>query len=207
MDVIGTYQPAIDAIKAGVIRGAVGFAGCNNPKVRPDNSHFELMTELMRNDVLIVATGCAAQLATRTGLLVHEAKKLCGTGMRRVCDLLDIPPILHLGACIDNTRILRLVAGIAEQWGVNMSQLPIVGCAPEWMSEKAVSIANYFVSSGVEIFLGIEPMVKGSSQMMHWITDGTRKLTGAGLTINTDPKELVKSILETIEAKRTALGI
>jgi carbon-monoxide dehydrogenase catalytic subunit len=207
VDELGSYRPAVDAIKAGVLRGAVGIVGCNNPRVRPDYSHFEIMKELLRNDVLIVATGCAAQVATKAGLLDKEAKYLCGAGLRRVCELVNIPPILHMGACIDISRILLLVSGIARDWGVDNTQLPIVGCAPEWMSEKAVSIANYVVSSGIDVYLGIEPQVKGSSQMMELITEGTRKITGAGYIINKDPQDLVKSILDGIEAKRAALGI
>ena len=207
VDEKGSYKPAIDAIKAGVLRGAVGIVGCNNPRVRPDFSHFEIMKELLKNDILIVATGCAAQVATKAGLMNYDAKRFCGAGLRRVCDLAHIPPILHMGACIDNSRILRLAAGIANDWGVNVSQLPIVGCAPEWMSEKAVSIANYVVSTGLDVYLGIEPQVSGSSQMMEFITQGTRKITGAGFIISTDPAELVKSIIDGIEAKRAALGI
>ncbi|MDR2536355.1 MAG: anaerobic carbon-monoxide dehydrogenase catalytic subunit [Treponema sp.] len=207
VDTLGSYRPAVDAIKAGVLRGAVGIVGCNNPRVRPDYSHFEIMKELLKNDILIVATGCAAQLATKAGLLNKESKWACGDGLRRVCDLLDIPPILHMGACVDISRILLLVSGIAKDWGVNTTALPIVGVAPEWMSEKAVSIANYVVSSGIDVYLGIEPQVKGSSQMMELITQGTRKITGAGFIINTDPKALVKSIIDGIEAKRGALGI
>jgi carbon-monoxide dehydrogenase catalytic subunit len=207
VDELGSYRPAVDAIRAGVLRGAVGIVGCNNPRVRPDYSHFEIMKELLRNDVLLVATGCAAQVATKAGLLDKEAKYLCGAGLRRVCELVNIPPILHMGACIDISRILLLVSGIARDWGVDTTQLPIIGCAPEWMSEKAVSIANYVVSSGIDVYLGIEPQVKGSSQMMELITEGTRKITGAGYIINKDPKELVKSMLDGIEAKRAALGI
>ncbi|GHV25739.1 carbon-monoxide dehydrogenase catalytic subunit [Spirochaetia bacterium] len=207
VDELGSYRPAVDAIKAGVLRGAVGIVGCNNPRVRPDFSHLEIMKELLKNDVLIVATGCAAQLATKAGLLQKEAKWVCGDGLRRVCDLLDIPPILHMGACVDISRILLLVSGIANDWGVNTTQLPIVGCAPEWMSEKAVSIANYVVASGIDVYLGIEPQIKGSTEMMEWVTEGTRKIVGAGYIINTDPDGLVKSILEGIEKKRDALGI
>jgi carbon-monoxide dehydrogenase catalytic subunit len=207
VDVIGTYKPAIDAIKAGVLRGAVGIVGCNNPRVRPDYSHFEIMKELLKNDILIVATGCAAQVATKAGLLNYDAKRLCGDGLRRVCELVHIPPILHMGACIDISRILLLVTGIAKDWGVETTQLPIVGCAPEWMSEKAVAIANYVISTGIDVYLGVEPQLSGSTQMMEFITQGTRKITGAGFTINTDPHELVKSIIEGIEAKRMALGI
>jgi carbon-monoxide dehydrogenase catalytic subunit len=207
LDEIGSYKPAIDAIKAGVLRGAVAIVGCNNPRVRPDYSHFEIMKELLANDVLIVATGCAAQVATKAGLLNKDAKYLCGDGLRRVCELADIPPILHMGACVDISRMMLLATGIAKDWGVDTTQIPVVGCAPEWMSEKAVSIANYVVSTGLDVYLGIEPQVKGSSQMMELITEGTRKITGAGYIINKDPHELVREILTGIEAKRAALGI
>jgi carbon-monoxide dehydrogenase catalytic subunit len=207
VDTIGSYRPAIDAIKAGVLRGAVAIVGCNNPRVRPDYSHFEIMKELLKNDILIVATGCAAQLATKAGLLNKDAKYLCGAGLRRVCELVDIPPILHMGACIDISRMMLLASGIARDWGVDTTQIPVVGCAPEWMSEKAVSIANYVVSTGIDVYLGIEPQVKGSSQMMEHITQGTKKITGAGFIINKDPHELVTSIIAGLEAKRAALGI
>ena len=207
VDIKGSYRPAIDAIKAGVIRGAVGIVGCNNPRVRPDYSHFEIMRELLENDILVVATGCATQLATKAGLLNYDAKRICGAGLRRVCELAHIPPILHMGACIDISRIMLLATGIAKDWNVETTQIPVVGCAPEWMSEKAVSIANYVVSTGIDVYLGIEPQVSGSTQMMELITEGTRKITGAGFIINTDPHELVKNIIDGIEAKRTALGI
>jgi carbon-monoxide dehydrogenase catalytic subunit len=207
VDELGSYRPAIDAIKAGVLRGAVAIVGCNNPRVRPDYSHFEIMKELLKNDILIVATGCAAQVATKAGLLNKEAKYYCGAGLRRVCTLVDIPPILHMGACIDISRMMLLATGIAKDWGVDVTRIPVVGCAPEWMSEKAVSIANYVVSTGLDVYLGIEPQVKGSSQMMELITEGTRKITGAGYIINKDPHELVRNIIAGIEAKRAGLGI
>ncbi|MDR0817981.1 MAG: anaerobic carbon-monoxide dehydrogenase catalytic subunit, partial [Oscillospiraceae bacterium] len=207
VDEIGSYRPAVDAIKSGVLRGAVAIVGCNNPRVRPDFSHYEIITKLLQNDILVVATGCAAQLATKTGLMNKDAKYLCGDGLRRVCDLMDIPPVLHMGACVDISRMMLLANGIARDWGVTLPEIPVVGCAPEWMSEKAVSIANYVVSTGLDVYLGIEPQVNGSDQMMEWITEGTRKLTGGGFIINTNPDELVKNILDGIEAKRDALGI
>ena len=112
-----------------------------------------------------------------------------------------------MGSCVDISRILLLVNDIAAQWGVDTTELPIIGCAPEWMSEKAISIANYVIGSGIETFLGIEPQVKGSDKMMELITDGTRELVGAGFTIDTDPENLVKLMIEEIEEKRTALNI
>jgi carbon-monoxide dehydrogenase catalytic subunit len=203
----GSYRPAIDAIRSGVLRGAVAMVGCNNPKVRPDYSHIQIMKELMENDILVVASGCAAQAATKAGLLRLDAKELCGDGLKRVCTLVGIPPVLHMGACVDISRMMLLVTGIAKDWGVDVTRLPIVGCAPEWMSEKAVAIANYVVATGIDTYLGIEPQVKGSTQMMELITEGTRKITGAGYIINKDPHALVESIIAGIEKKRGLLGI
>ncbi len=207
VDERNTYKPLIDCIKAGVIRGAVAIVGCNNPKVRPDRSHIEIMKKLIANDIVVVTTGCAAQAAAKAGLLGMEAKELCGAGMKRVCELVGIPPILHMGSCVDISRMMLLATGIANDWGIDIPQVPVVGCAPEWMSEKAVSIANYVVSTGIDTYLGIEPQVKGSSQMMELITEGTRKITGAGYIINTDPDILVQAMIDGIEAKRAALGI
>lgn len=207
VDETGTYKPLIECLKSGVLRGAVGIVGCNNPKIRADSAHIGIMKELLKNDILIVATGCSAQAAAKAGLMDKEAREICGSGLRRVCQLADIPPVLHMGSCVDISRILLLVAGIAKDWGVDIPQLPIIGCAPEWMSEKAVAIANYVIGTGVDTYLGIEPQVKGSSKMMELITEGTRAITGGGFVIDTDPEELAKAMIEGIEAKRRALQI
>ena len=207
LDELDTYKPLIECVRSGVIRGAVAMVGCNNPKVRPDYSHIEIMKKLIENDIVIVATGCAAQAASKAGLLDKRAKVLCGEGLRRVCTLADIPPVLHMGSCVDISRMMLLVTGIAKDWGIETTQLPVVGCAPEWMSEKAVSIANYVVATGITTYLGIDPLVSGSEQMMHLITEGTKDMVGAGYVIDTNPDELVKKIIDGIEAKRAALGI
>ena len=207
LDELDTYKPLIDCVKSGVIRGAVAMVGCNNPKIRPDYAHIEIMKKLIANDIVVVSTGCAAQAASKAGLLDKKAKVLCGEGLRRVCTLADIPPVLHMGSCVDISRMMLLVTGIAKDWGIDTTQLPIVGCAPEWMSEKAVSIANYVVSTGINVFLGVEPLVHGSAQMTELITNGTKDIVGAGYTINTNVDELVDAIIAEIEAKREALGI
>ena len=207
LDELDTYKPLIDCVKSGVLRGAVAMVGCNNPKIRPDYAHIELMKKLIANDIIIVATGCAAQAASKAGLLDKQAKELCGEGLRRVCTLADIPPVLHMGSCVDISRMMLLVTGIAKDWGIDTPQLPVVGCAPEWMSEKAVSIANYVVATGITTFLGVEPQVSGSEKMMHLITDGVKEWVGAGYVINTNPDELVDQIIDCIEEKRKALDI
>ncbi len=136
-----------------------------------------------------------------------RAKDLCGAGLKRVCELADIPPVLHMGSCVDISRMMVLASQLAKDAGVNISQLPLVGCAPEWMSEKAVSIGNYVVATGIDTFLGVEPQVSGSDQMVHWLTEGIRDWVEAAYTVELDIEKLGDAMIARIEEKRVALGI
>ena len=207
VDVLGTTKPLIECITSGVLRGAVAMVGCNNPRVRPDSAHIELMKKLIANDIILVLSGCAAQAAARAGLMDKEAKNLCGAGLKRVCELADIPPVLHMGSCVDISRMMVLVSELSKDSGLPISKLPIVGCAPEWMSEKAVSIGNYVVATGVDTFLGVEPQVSGSDQMVWWLTEGIRDWVEAAYTVETDIEKLGDAMIARIEEKRAALGI
>lgn len=207
IDVTGTTKPLVDCITSGVIRGAVAMVGCNNPRVRPDSAHIELMKKLIKNDIIVVLSGCSAQAAARAGLMDKRAKDLCGAGLKRVCELADIPPVLHMGSCVDISRMMVLASQLAKDAGVNISQLPLVGCAPEWMSEKAVSIGNYVVATGIDTFLGVEPQVSGSDQMVHWLTEGIRDWVEAAYTVELDIEKLGDAMIARIEEKRVALGI
>ena len=162
------------------------MVGCNNPKIRPDYAHIELMKKCIANDIVVIASGCSAQAAAKAGLMDKSAKDLCGAGLKRVCELADIPPVLHMGSCVDISRMMILAAELAKDAGLQINQLPVVGCAPEWMSEKAVSIGNYVVGTGIDTFLGVDPYVSGSSEMGELLPAGTRKWTGAAYTVETD---------------------
>ncbi|EET61676.1 carbon-monoxide dehydrogenase, catalytic subunit [Marvinbryantia formatexigens DSM 14469] len=207
VDETGTTKPLIECITSGVIRGAVAMVGCNNPKIRPDYAHIELMKKLIANDIIVVASGCSAQAAAKAGLMDKEAKNLCGAGLKRVCELADIPPVLHMGSCVDISRMMILVSELAKDSGLNISQLPVVGCAPEWMSEKAVSIGNYVVATGIDTFLGVDPYVSGSDQVSKLLTEGLRDWVEAAYTVEKDIEKLVDLMIERIEEKRTAIGI
>lgn len=207
VDELGTMKPLIDAVKSGVIRGAVAMVGCNNPKVRQDTYHIELMKRLLENDILVVVTGCSAQAAAKVGLMDKAAAKYCGEGLKRVCRLVDIPPVLHMGSCVDISRMMVLASDIAKDWGIEISQIPLVGCAPEWMSEKAVSIGNYVVATGIDTFLGIDPYTKGSEQVKGFLQSGIKDWVGANFIVNTDMDMLTTMMIEHIEEKREALGI
>ena len=207
VDEMGTTKPLLECITSGVIRGAVAMVGCNNPKVRPDTAHIELMKKMIANDIIIIASGCSAQAAAKAGLMDKSAKDICGAGLKRVCELADIPPVLHMGSCVDISRMMILAAELAKDSGLNISQLPVVGCAPEWMSEKAVSIGNYVVATGIDTFLGVDPYVSGSDQIAQLLTEGVRDWVEAAYTVEKDIDKLGDAMIARIEEKRTALGI
>ena len=210
LDEFGTTKPLIECVHSGVLRGAVAMVGCNNPKVRPDTAHINLMKKMLENDIIVITTGCSAQAAAKAGLMDPEqAKEYCGAGLKRVCELAGIPPVLHMGSCVDISRMMILASDIAKDWGINISQVPVVGCAPEWMSEKAVSIGNYVVATGIETFLGVDPYSKGSSEVTELLQgeNGVKEWVEAKFVVETDIEKLGDKMIECIEQKRLALGI
>ena len=210
VDECGTTKPLIECVHSGVLRGAVAMVGCNTPKVRPDAAHIGLMKKLLENDIILIVSGCSAQAAAKAGLMDPvQAKEYCGAGLKRVCELAGIPPVLHMGSCVDISRMMILASDIAKDWGINISQVPVVGCAPEWMSEKAVSIGNYVVATGIETFLGVDPYSKGSEEVTRLLQgdDGIKEWVEAKFVVETDIEKLGDKMIECIEAKRAALGI
>ncbi len=207
VDVTGTTKPLIECVKSGVLRGAVAMVGCNNPKIRPDAAHIDLMKKFLENDIIVITTGCSAQAAAKAGLMDKRAKDICGAGLKRVCELADIPPVLHMGSCVDISRMMILAADIAKDSGWDISQIPVLGCAPEWMSEKAVSIGNYVVATGIDTYLGVDPYVSGSKEVDDLLKGGIRDWVEAAYTVEKDIDKLGDIMIERIEEKRAALGI
>ncbi len=203
----GDAGPLLEAIKAGKIRGAVGIVGCNNPRIRQDYAHVGLTKRLIAADVLVLDTGCVSVATARAGLKTAEALELAGPGLKEVCSALGIPPVLHVGSCVDNTRILVLVAALANALGCDISDLPVAGSAPEWYSEKAVAIGAYFVASGVTTHLGVMPPVGGSMNVVKLLTEGLTDVVGAKFIVEPDPNKTAQMLIAHIEAKRAALGL
>lgn len=203
----GTLNPLLDAIKVGQIKGIAAVVGCNNPKTTHDRGHLTLTRELIKNDVLVVQTGCAAIACAKDGLLLPEAADQAGPGLGAVCKALGIPPVLHMGSCVDISRILVTASAIANALGVDISDLPVAGAAPEWMSEKAVSIGAYVVGSGVFTVLGTVPPVLGGKKFAELLTKGARDVLGAAFAVETGPEKAAGLILEHIAAKRKGLGL
>ncbi|MBU0490321.1 MAG: anaerobic carbon-monoxide dehydrogenase catalytic subunit [Chloroflexi bacterium] len=204
-----SFRPLNDAIISGRIRGAVGIVGCNNPRTCHDLSHAYLVKKFIENDVLVVMTGCGALCAGKYGMLTPEALAAAGHGLREVCETVGMPPVLHLGSCVDNTRILTILTEVATEGGLgeDIDDLPAVGLAPEWMSEKALSIATYFVASGAYVIMGVGNPVEASSEVNRFITDEWEKMVGGRLEFVEDPDEMLRRSLAHIDKKREALKL
>lgn len=204
-----SFRPLNDAIMSGRIRGAAGVVGCNNPRVTHDDPHIYIVKELIKNDVIVATTGCNAIACARQGLLTPEVMDQCGPGLKEICHTIGIPPVLHMGSCVDNTRILTVLAQCATEGGLgeDISDLPAAGFAPEWMSEKAISIGMYFVASGVTTWMGVGSPVAGSEEVNRIITEGWKEKVGAAFYFEPDPKKAVEEALAHIDAKRKALKL
>ncbi|WP_333653530.1 anaerobic carbon-monoxide dehydrogenase catalytic subunit [Dissulfurispira sp.] len=206
----GSYRPLNDAIIAGRIRGVVGIAGCDNPRVQSTGIHKFLATELIRNDVLVVATGCGAAACGTMGYLTPEtALEMAGPGLREVCEAIGIPPVLHLGACVDNSRILTILAAMAAEGGLSdeIGGMPGVGIAPEWMSEKAVAIGTYFAISGVPVIFGGKSPVGSSKEVTRIMTEVWLERFRGAFHFEEDPEKMLEIALNYIDNARAGLKL
>ncbi len=205
----GSYTPLNDNIINGRIRGVAGVVGCTNPRVKQDWVHVELVKELIKNDILVVQTGCSQISLAKAGLMTPEAAHLAGEGLAEVCETVGMPPVLGLGACVDNSRILTAVTNMVAAGGLgnSIADLPVAGAAPEYMSEKAIAIGQYFVASGVYTIFGVTfPIVEGTK--FHKLMFEELEERGMGKwDFALDPHDMAAKMIAHIEKKRQALGL
>ena len=205
-----SYRPLNDNIINGRIRGLAGVVGCNNARTTHDGAHIAMMKELLKNDVLVLSTGCGAMAAAKAGLMIPEAaKKYCGAGLAEVCETVGIPPVLHMGACVDNSRILIAATAVVKDGGLgdDISDLPAAGAAPEWMSEKAIAIGQYFVASGVYTVFGTTWPTSGSKEFTNHLFKDMEDMYGGKWDFQPDPVRAAQLMIAHIDKKRKALGI
>jgi len=212
-----SFRPLNDAIISGRIRGVAAIVGCNNARSNQDYIFNYVTKALLKQDVLVVQTGCGAIASAKVGLMLGEAGlSEVGPGLREICETVGIPPVLHMGSCVDNTRILTVLTQMVEEGGLgdDIDQVPAVGLAPEWMSEKALSIGTYCVASGAYVIFGGSSPVSGmpdrvsdSDKVLDYISLGWEKLYGGKLEFIADSDEMIRATLAHIDAKRAALGL
>jgi len=206
----GTFYTLNDNIINGRIRGVAGVVGCNNARTRHNEAHITIVKELIKNDVLVLTTGCNGIACAMEGLLTPEtAPVYCGPGLREVCETVGIPPVLHLGSCVDNSRILLAATEVvkAGKLGNDLCDLPAAGSAPEWMSEKAISIGQYFVSSGVYTVFGYHFPTTGAPEFEKFLFEEMEKIYGGMWDFEADPIKHAHKMIAHIDRKRKELGI
>ncbi len=203
------YTPLNENIINGRIRGVAGVVGCTNPRVKQDYVHVELVKELIKNDVLVLLTGCSQIAVAKAGLMIPEAAALAGPGLSEVCETVGMPPALGLGSCVDNSRILIAASEMVKTGGLgeSLADLPVVGAAPEWMSEKAISIGHYFVASGVYTVFGVTFPITENTRFHDLLFNGLEAKGMGKWGFSPNPREMAKMMLEHIDKKRKALGI
>jgi carbon-monoxide dehydrogenase catalytic subunit len=204
------YRPLNHGIMDGRIRGVAGVVGCNNVKTMHDWGHVEMVKELIRHDVLVVQTGCSAIACAKAGLMQPEAAETyAGEGLREICRAVGIAPVLHVGSCVDNSRILLACVEMVREGGLgdDISDLPVAGAAPEWMSEKAISIATYVAASGIFTVISEPFPVMGSKVVRDYLLDGMEKDFGGKLAFERDPIKAAQQMIEHMDSKREALGL
>jgi len=205
-----SYRPLNDNIINGRIRGVVGVVGCTNPKIKHDWGHTELTRQLIRRDILVVTTGCAQTACGKQGLLMPEAIELAGPGLREVCETVGMPPVLAVGSCVDNSRILIACAEMVREGGLgdDISALPVAGACQAHTTEKAMSIGHYFVASGALVVFSesLFPVFKESNVAKYLFEEIENEL-GGKWAVEDDPVKAAELIHAHIETKRDALGI
>jgi carbon-monoxide dehydrogenase catalytic subunit len=205
-----SYRPLNDNIINGRIRGVAGVVGCNNARTPHNEAHITMVKELIKNDVLVLQTGCSAMASAMAGLMVPEAAaEHAGEGLASVCEAVGIPPVLHVGSCVDNSRILIAATAMVKDGGLgdDISDLPVAGAAPEWMSEKAISIGQYFVASGVFTVFGVTWPTTGSKELTDYLFNDFEDIYGGKWAFEPDPIKAAHLMIEHIDKKRKALGI
>ncbi len=203
----GSLTPLLEAVKAGKVRGFVAIVGCNNPKFQQDSCNVGLAKALIEKDIMVLVTGCVTTAAGKAGLLMPDSISQAGPGLKEVCGALGIPPVLHMGSCVDNSRILQLCALIANELGVDISDLPVGASSPEWYSEKAAAIGLYAVACGIYTHLGLPPNILGSKTVTDLALNGLEGLVGATFAVEPDPIKAADLLDQRISSKRKGLGL
>ena len=98
---------------------------------------------------------------------------------------------------------------MAEEGGLSdeIGGMPAVGIAPEWMSEKAISIGCYLAASGFPVIFGGDSPVEASQEVTRIMTDVWFERFKGVLRFEQDPEKILELSLQYIDKARDALKL
>ena len=201
----GSMQPLADAVKSGKILGIVNMVGCSNLKTMYEKSTLDVADVLLKNNVLILTNGCASFPLMKMGYCNVSALNKVGEEMREFLSP-DLPPVWHVGECIDNTRSSGIFAGVAGALGHNLYEMPYAFTSPEWGNEKGLDAALGFRLMGITSYHCVEAQIYGSKNVIEFMKEGTKEILNSAMVVDTDPVALGNKIVADLKAKRKALG-
>lgn len=200
------YKPLLSALQSGQIRGIVNMVGCSNPRVVYERAVVDVADELLRHNILIFTNGCASFPLLKLGYCNKKGAARAGSSLRQFLTDNDLPPVWHMGECVDNTRASTVFGGIAGAAGIAIKDMPYAFASPEWSNEKGLDASLAFRLFGIDSYHCVEPPVQGSAHVVDFLKKNTEATLGAVMKVNTDPKALAAQIIEDIEAQREKLG-
>lgn len=202
----GSMKPLAEALRSGKILGIVNMVGCNNPKVLYEKAIIDVADVLLKNNVLILSNGCASFPLMKLGYCsVSALEDKTGDTLKEFLSP-DLPPVWHVGECIDNTRSSGIFAGIAGELGKKIYELPFAFSSPEWGNEKGIDAALGFRLMGISSYHCVEAQIYGSKNVIEFLKEGTKELLGSSMNVDTDPTALGQKIVDDMKIKRKELG-
>jgi len=204
----GTFQPLIEQIANGNIRGIATIVGCTTARYGQGGSNiFKITKGLIENNILVLSGGCTSAVMEYTGLAHPSAADEAGEGLKAVCKQLGIPPVLSYGACVDIGKMTHTAMELADALGVDTNKLPLVIGAPEYLEQKAVADACTAIALGWLVHVAPVPSVTGSDVVVKTLTETTESLGLGKLMVELNAEKTIKIYVDHIEKKRKELGI
>ncbi|MBP2652129.1 MAG: carbon-monoxide dehydrogenase, catalytic subunit [Firmicutes bacterium] len=201
----GSLTPIVEALKSGEILGIVNLVGCNNPRVVYEKAIVDVTETLLKNNVLILTNGCASFPLLKLGFCNLSAYEKTGAELKKFLQP-DLPPVWHMGECIDNARASGLFGAIAGVADYKIKDMPFALASPEWSNEKGIGAALGFRLFGINSYHCVEAPVQGSDKVMDFLKQGTKETLGATMTVEVDPVKLADIIIDNLKEKRKNLG-
>ncbi|MCD8015220.1 MAG: hypothetical protein LUG99_19000 [Lachnospiraceae bacterium] len=205
VDTTGSTKPLLECVVSGVLRGAAVLLGTDGSEVRDTEEYVALIKKLIANDIVVLAIGYPVKVALDAGLIAAEAKDLCGAGLKRVCELAQIPPVLPLGGLENVGNVVTIATALCNDSGLTVPQLPVVGCDAAGVTAQAVELGNTFAGLGVDTFIGIMPYEGSLEDVVA--ASGLKDGPDAKQTVSSDLDALADALIADIEKKRSAIAI